>query len=381
MENLKVWIVGRGIPVPRNRMLGSFEVEQAVALKKKGVDVVYFAIRLNSERIFSNPGYKKMEIKGIPVYSVDSPLGRLFPLRKRDGVFDFIFNFLAKKAIKKYGFPDIIHVHYPAMRSYRDFGLFQSKGVKIVATEHWSAVQRMKLNEIYRRHLSDFVSNCDAFICVSSCLKQSVLELTGTSNSVHVVPNLVDSMFSSVSHRDTDFKFVVSGRLVPIKQVDKVVSSFIDTFSADDKVRLIIAGGGNMLESIQKDVRSAGREDQISLLGTVLRDRMAEIMSTSDVLIAYSKMETFCVPIIEAWMCGKPVIASDTISVVIDNPDSRLGVVVDPNDNETLKDAMRSVYYNYSKYNSKTIIDYANNHFSEDVVAGKLLDIYFSLLK
>ena len=37
VNKLKVWVVGRGIPSPENKMLGSFELEQAQALARQQV--------------------------------------------------------------------------------------------------------------------------------------------------------------------------------------------------------------------------------------------------------------------------------------------------------------------------------------------------------
>lgn len=377
VNKLKVWVVGRGIPSPENKMLGSFELEQAQALAKAGVDVVYLGISVRSAHNLRNVGFSIKNDFLVPVYSFNFPIGRVFSQTITDKVYDMAFATLSKRVVKEHGMPDIIHIHYPAQRPYNGVRKMQKQGVKIVATEHWTKVQDMTIGEIPRRNLVTFVSECNSFICVSSALKKSVIELTGTSRRIEVVPNLVNSVFkTNLSKTNNTFAYVVSGRLVEHKQVDKVVQAFIGVFDKNENVTLTIAGGGEQYNTIKEMIDKESREEQIHLLGHVSREKMAEIMMKSDALITYSRMETFCVPIIEAWMCGKPVIASRSIPVMLDNPDDRLSIAVDENNIETLKLALRRMYVTKKEYNSEIIMQYAQENFSEVAIAQRLTEIF-----
>ena len=380
MNKLKVWVVGRGIPSPENKMLGSFELEQAQALAKAGVDVVYLGISVRSARNLHNIGFSTNDAFSVPVYSYNFPIGRVFPQTITDKVYDMAFTALSKRVVKEHGMPDIIHIHYPAQRPYYGFKKKQEQGIKIVATEHWSKVQNKTINGKTKKNLIDYVDYCNAIICVSSCLARSVKELTGTSKEINVVPNLVNSVFNNQSCPKGDyFNFVVSGSLFEFKQVDKVVQAFIEVFDKDENVTLTIAGGGEQYNYIKGIIEKESRDEQIHLLGPVSREKMAEIMMKSDALITYSRMETFCVPIIEAWMCGKPVIASRSIPVMLDNPDDRLSIAVDEKNIETLKSALLTIIETRADYDADYIQNYAMNHFSENTIALRLLEIYESI--
>ena len=382
MNKLKVWVVGRGIPNPKNKMLGSFELEQAQALSKAGVDAVYLGVSVRSARNLSNVGLRSISGFSLPVYSFNFPVGRIFPQIITDKVFDRAFSALAKRIIKEHGMPDIIHVHYPAQRPYGALRKLQKKGVKIVATEHWTQVLDMTIGAVARKDLAAFVSECDSFICVSEELKKSVMKLIGSSREIEVVPNLVNSYFGiRPKKKESTLKYVVSGRLVEHKQVDKVVKAFMEAFGKDENVSLTVAGGGKQYGKIKSIVREGSREDQIRLLGPVGRKKMAGIMETSDVLITYSRMETFCVPVIEAWMCGMPVIASGDIPVIMDNDDERLGIKVDSGNIGTLKKALIEMRSEYMDYDPGYISNYANTHFSEQAVSGRLVEIYEGIMK
>ena len=377
MNRLKVWVVGRGIPSPHNKMLGSFELEQAQALEKAGLDVVYIGISVRSAQNLRNVGFSTNDDFSIPAYSFNFPIGRAFSQTITDKIFNTAFSVISKKIVKEHGMPDIIHIHYPAQRPYDCLRKMQAQGVKIVATEHWTKVQDMTIGEIPRRNLVTFVSECNSFICVSSALKKSVIELTGTSRRIEVVPNLVNSYFNiQTRKKDSKFNYIVSGRLVEHKQVDKVVKAFIETFGKDENVSLTIAGSGEQYSAIKSMIEKESREKQIHLLGSVSREKMAEIMGSADALITYSRMETFCVPVIEAWMCGKPVIASGDIPVMADNPDERLGMTVDCNDDISLKKALKLMRSDYKRYDADLIRFYAINHFSENAISERLMDVY-----
>ena len=380
MNKLKVWVVGRGIPNPQNKMLGSFELEQAQALAKSGVDVVYLGISVRSAQNLRNLGFSTKDGFSVPVYSFNFPIGRVFSQTITDKVYESAFAVIAKRIIKKHGMPDVIHIHYPALRPYDGLRKMQEQGVNIIATEHWSKVQNKEIKEKPKKNLIDYVNNCNAFICVSSCLARSVKELTGTSKEINVVPNLVNSVFNNQSpRRDNCFNFVVSGSLYEFKQVDKVVQTFIKVFGKDENVTLTIAGGGEQYTIIKGIIEKESREEQIHLLGPVSREKMANIMASSDALITYSRMETFCVPVIEAWMCGKPVIASETIPVMIDNPDDRLGLTVDEYKTEALESALVKIIKMRADYDADYIKNYAMHHFSEESIASRLIEIYESI--
>ena len=108
---MRVWVVGRGIPCKRNGMSGSFEFAQAKMLEKHGVDTVYFAVSVRSARNLMNLGFSHMKQDGIAVESFNFPPGRLLSCKKKDAIFNYAFRKLAQNAIKKYGIPDIVHIH------------------------------------------------------------------------------------------------------------------------------------------------------------------------------------------------------------------------------------------------------------------------------
>ena len=376
---MRILVLGRGAPTKENNMLGSFEYEQAQMLARNGHEVYYPSIDLRSIRHWRRWGLFAENADGVNSIKLNIPIGRALPACMRARLQSFLFRWQLKKIAHRYGIPDIVHVHYPAAFRYDDFAFLQEQGAKVVGTEHWTQVQNKTLPAQNLKNLNDFVSNADKICCVGTSLKKSIIELTGTKKEIVIVPNVVSKIFKPVSENHQGFCFISSGRLVPVKQFDTIVEAFLNVFQGNPEVSLTLAGNGEEHDKIVKILKDRKAENQVHLLGTVSRQKMADLFARSDALVVFSRLETFCVPVIEAWACGKPVIATET-TVLADNSDNRLGIMVDCENRQSLEAALRSIYARYSDYNANWIMDYAKKHFSEDAVYNQIFQLYTELI-
>lgn len=377
---MKIWVIGREYPSEFNKMRGSFELEQAKMLSEV-CDVIYPSVDLRSIRHWRKWGIKSFTNDKLKVYKYDFPVGKC-PLLILKNIEKMIFEKLFDKIITIEGMPDIIHIHYPAMAYYESFEKLHNRGVKIVTTEHWTNVLCKDMTPNNMRSLKWFVEYADAFICVGEPLKQSVIELTGTSRQIDVVPNVVPSIFFNakcIREDDQKFIFVASGRLVSVKQFDLLIESFADIFRYDKNIRLYIIGGGKEYFALQRLIQNLGMQEQILLYGLKKREEVAEIIKNCNVLVCSSRLETFGVPVIEAMACGKPVVVTNAIgfSEPLDYTNS---IKVSVNSKEEMKKALREIYDNYNKYDSDEITKKAHKFFSEDAVRKKLIEIYNGVL-
>ena len=377
---MRIWVIGRDFPTKFNRMNGSFEFEQALMLADAGNDVCYFAVNLRTGLSKKNFGFFYDKVGKVQVSYFHFPGGRLLPGK----VFEYMtvksLLRMTGKAVKKYGLPDIIHVHYPALSPYKAFENYQKQGVKIVATEHWTKVQNNTISSTNAKNLKDFVAKSDALICVGSYLKTAIREITGTDREILIVPNVANKLFRPAENKHDGFRFFAAGRFVPVKQFDKIVSAFCKVFKDIPDVTLTIAGSGEEAENIKNQL-SAEMADRVAFTGTVNRERMAQLTAGSDALISYSRLETFCVPVIEAWSCGIPAIAASSSPVMVDYPDERLGIEVDCDKPETLEEALKRMYAERDKYDSRWIAAFADEHFSERAVSKQLTEIYQQVMR
>ncbi|MBK8022673.1 MAG: glycosyltransferase family 4 protein [Chloroflexi bacterium] len=95
------------------------------------------------------------------------------------------------------------------------------------------------------------------------------------------------------------------GRLVAWKGVDHLIAALRRVPDA----RLLVAGDGPMLESLQAQADDLG--DRVTFLGRVSRDRIPLYMRAADYVILYSGYEGLSHTLLESLAAGTPVIASD----------------------------------------------------------------------
>jgi glycosyltransferase involved in cell wall biosynthesis len=81
---------------------------------------------------------------------------------------------------------------------------------------------------------------------------------------------------------------------------------------ADADVHLVVAGGGELLESFRADAQRAGVGDRVHFLGAVAHAGLPRVLRACDLfLLTTEPPESFGIVLIEAMACGLPAIASD----------------------------------------------------------------------
>ncbi len=98
-------------------------------------------------------------------------------------------------------------------------------------------------------------------------------------------------------------------RLNEPKMPEFVIRVSKKLFQAGYNHKLIIVGDGPKLESCRDLIRLFGIEQQVVLLGRC--SNVTKLLSSVDIFCLFSKWEGLPISIIEAMMCGLPVVASD----------------------------------------------------------------------
>jgi glycosyltransferase involved in cell wall biosynthesis len=102
-----------------------------------------------------------------------------------------------------------------------------------------------------------------------------------------------------------------AGRLEGQKDPPLLAAAFAAFHTGHPAARLLVAGDGTLRGQFERDLASRGVLDAVHLLGTVSRERLAELMHGSDVLLITSGFETGPTVGIEALACGLPVVTTD----------------------------------------------------------------------
>ena len=375
---MKIWVIGRSYPTPQNKMRGSFELEQAKMLAKHGHDVTYLAVILHPVNKVKKWGYVHFEDGAVQVY-IDS----IFWAPERMHIHPKLllaktWSTLFSKAEKGKGMPDVIHIHYPGMNgSPAVVAEYKQRGAKIVTTEHWTKVLTDSMDAYQRKQLIEFSGIADEILCVGEPLKRAIESITHTKKEIKIVPNIVSDLFqpSADKGRATEYHFIAVGRLAPIKQMDLLAETFAKTFRDEPNVFLDIVGGGSERKKIERIIQQYHMPEQIRLTGTLSREETAKKVSQSDCLICFSRLETFGVPVIEAWACGIPVIASDALGFR-EYWEDDLGCIVPSGNTNELSKAMKQIQER--RFDPAYIHNFAHKYFSEETVYNLLMESYFA---
>lgn len=372
---MNIWVIGRSYPMEINNMQGSFELEQAKMLAKYGHNVTYIACIFHPFKKIKKWGVCNWSEDGIKVftysqfYAIERMKVHFEPFKKA------IWEKLLQIVEEDSGVPEVIHVHYPSNITIADMVLnYQNKGSRVICTEHWSQVLTRKIDAYEQKQLTKYVNDSDSFLCVGPPLKKAVLEITKTNKDVEIIPNILNELFVPREKVKDEFRFVAIGVLFPYKQFDKIIQAFYEQFRDYSGVKLYIVGGGveEKAEGACKEVKPFKTS---GFTGKLYREQTAKVVGEADALICYSCLETFGVPIIEAWGCGIPVIAT-TAAAVNEKWDTRLGEQIAPNNTQVLGEKMKKLFNSIDSYDTEYIRNYAVSHYSEEMVYRKLMDKY-----
>ena len=138
---------------------------------------------------------------------------------------------------------------------------------------------------------------------------------------------------------------------------------------------LTIVGDGPMKSQLIRQSMDLG--NRISFLGTVERERVSQLISESHALVHPSEFETFGVVLVEAMMCGRPVVAMRCGGPedIVDS--TTCGLVQNGNVKEFIE-VMKGI--SNSTWNPQNIAEYAQNLFDKKTIHRRFEKIYSDVI-
>lgn len=372
-----VLIMSRGYPRENNRILGIFEMDQAKALQKLGLKVVFLSTDLRSIRRWRKWGYERKTIDGIEVFGMNIPLGRVSP-SILDKALKFSTNYLYKKIVEEKGKPDLIHAHF-VNQGHMGSLLKEKHGIPLVITEHSSQFNKENGSERFIKKGEKTFKKADKLITVSPSLQNRIKERYGV-DSIYI-PNIVDTSVFTYTPREANskFRFVSTAHLIPIKDNNTTIKAFYQAFKGKEDVELKIFGEGGERNKLEELIRSLGLEGKVKLMGQCRREVIAEAYKESDAFVLASKSETFGVSYIEALASGLPVLATRCGGPEAFVEESN-GIFSEVGDVDSLAKNMLYMYENIDNFNRERISKDTVNKFSPESVGKKIVDVYKSIL-
>lgn len=278
------------------------------------------------------------------------------------------------------------------------FGL-RSRGVPSVVTMHDVAFKTFKKmyhwhdRIIYDAKFRYSCRNADHIIAISECTKRDVMRFYGVPEErISVVYQPVQRMFYTPMHKEEAHRQLASARFsLPLPRDFMLYTGSINSrknllgivkamelMPKDVLLPLVIVGNGREYKrEVQNYIASHGMEKWfIWPLERVSDKELQALYTLAKVFVYPSFYEGFGLPVVEAMLCGCPVVTSNISSLPEAGGPSSL--LVSPDSVEEISAALSSVVSDESVRASMIAggLEYATRMFAPAVIAEQLMNIY-----
>lgn len=320
--------------VPQLGGVADSVVLQARGLRERGHEVRVFAAHMQGE-------------------TDDASVTRFASLELFNGTFCLVSPFGIRKELAAFR-PDVIHVH-----SFGTIGMTarfaaRSLGIPSVATIHGSPVDYLHyfyINfEPFRYFSLRFVAwFFSGFNIVTAVASQPMdLMLRSGLRGVHtsIISNAVDSRVFrplpdkqalrerlGLSHRAV----LLFGRISVEKNLDFALKIFADVH-ARRGAQLVVLGDGPHRAALEARAHELGISEHVFFLGRLSGEKLVEAINACSVLLTTSLSEAQPMTILQANLCGLPVVGARSGGIPESIDDEVTGFVVDPDAPELFAD-------------------------------------------
>ena len=136
---------------------------------------------------------------------------------------------------------------------------------------------------------------------------------------------------------DRDVLLLFAGRLAPVKRVDMLLSALALARRSEPRLRLAVAGDGELRPALQEQARRLGLGSAVRFLG--YRRDLRPALAAADVAVLSSRSEGTPVFLIEAGAAGLPSVAT-AVGGVPETIGPGTGFLVAPGDAEAFAAAL-----------------------------------------
>ncbi len=289
-----------------------------------------------------------------------------------------------KRGLKQVKRP-IVAVHGHALIGCWWMLLDLSKHHKTLLTEHWAGFHHndeRSLSYLKKMGMKRAGQTLEHALPVTEQLGVTMQQL-GYINSYKVVANVVNTELFVPKKKSTSEDFCRFIHVSTLDDAQKNIRGIIDVARVlkeeNSAFHLEIIGDGATTPWIDMAENSDLYPQWVSVEGEKPLEDIARHMQQADALVMFSRYENFPCVIAEAMACGLPIIATD-VGGISEHVTPSNGILISSEDKVALKQGMIKLITNYSQFNTQTIRQYAEDHFSYGAVGKKIADVYAELL-
>ena len=225
---------------------------------------------------------------------------------------------------------EIVHLILPMSGAIVAIKAAKALKIKIVAHSHsqpenlfmdMPKIFRPALDHLWNKYLAWVYGQAQMLIYPTE-MARSLLDKLAKKNQPSVVisngidlaefkPVATQNFYEKFNIPKNKIKLLFVGRLFPEKSIDTLIKAVPYIISEYKEVQVMIVGGGHLRGKLEKLARSLSISQAVTFLGLV---------SEEDKIIAYNACDIFVLPslaelegmvVLEAMVCGKPIVIAD----------------------------------------------------------------------
>jgi glycosyltransferase involved in cell wall biosynthesis len=210
---------------------------------------------------------------------------------------------------------DIIDAHYLYPDGVAAVMLGKLLNKPVVITARGTDVNLIPDYYLPRRWILWAADQCRHMVTVSEALRQQLVSLGASAQRITTLRNGVDlDFFRPMGKREEirkrlnirGFTVLSVGHLIERKGHDHVIRALADL----PNVNLVIAGDGELRQSLRNLAVSVGVSDRVHWAGLLSHQELVEYYNAVDALVLASSREGMPNVLLESLACGNPVVAT-----------------------------------------------------------------------
>ena len=298
--------------------------------------------------------------------------------------------FYTIKMIKKEKI-DVVHSHWLVPQGLVGGICKKIFGIPHVTTVHGSDVNIIKKSKILSRICSFILHNSDRITANSSYTKDRVLSIDSRAkDKVEVIPMGVDINRFGFED-DTNLKEVFGaeylilsiGRLIDWKGTKYLIISMKEVIKKFPNSKLVIGGDGPEKRKLEKLTKKLNLKKNVIFTGYIKNSDLSKYYDSSDIFVLASMnlnglTEALGVVLLEAMVCGTPVIGSNVGGIPDIIKDGYNGFLVPEKSPKDLADKIIELLSNkeLAKEFSVNGLKTVRERFSWEIVSERFMRMY-----
>jgi len=212
------------------------------------------------------------------------------------------------------------------------------------------------------------------------------MESHGLKNrNYQIIPNVVDVKLFDISEKKNREEIKSFIHVSCFEDRQKNISGILRVLKRLSQIRsdwaCQMVGEGIHLEKLVRYAGELGLEGKyVHFYGLKENRELAEMMAEAGFQVMFSRFENLPVVILESYACGVPVLSTD-VGGISEHMNKDLGLLIRSEDENELFEKINYMLDHYAEYDKDRIREYAENHFSREVIGAQLAAVYKGIIK